>query len=263
MNYRDAAICLALAIGLAGCSGASSTRAPKSQPGVAAKNVGGVYLCLPTAPIAAYGALFYPVNYPAPPAPTKRPTRCFASQRQATAAGFHHARPPEGAADIAGVYLVTAEPSLARLCVRSAKTAGIAVPCPTLVPGKADAVFCAGVFPCARRGAFVIEGSFAGPQGYVGASPGNGHLFILGFDKRSGVWPADTLDNGTVVGTTTVRGHPARFVAFPPGSSLNSGHVALIWHVHRTTYAVTLHGHTQLNERLDRVIAQHIRFISA
>jgi hypothetical protein len=29
------------------------------------------------------------------------------------------------------------------------------------------------------------------------------------------------------------------------------------------TFAVTLHGHTRLNERLDRVIANHLRFIEA
>jgi hypothetical protein len=34
-----------------------------------------------------------------------------------------------------------------------------------------------------------------------------------------------------------------------------------VWHTAGVTYAVSLHGHTALNERLDYVIAQHLRFV--
>jgi hypothetical protein len=49
------------------------------------------------------------------------------------------------------------------------------------------------------------------------------------------VWPQDTLAGGRVV--------------------------VLVWHAGRATYAVSLHGHTRLNERLDRAIALHLRYL--
>jgi hypothetical protein len=115
------------------------------------------------------------------------------------------------------------------------------------------------VFPCAVKGAFVLEGSFAAPPTYRGAGPGDGHMFIIAYGPRSGVWPRDTLAHGTPVGTTTVRGHPARYVTFRAGSGLNGGHVALIWQERGTTYAVTLHGNTPLNRQLDAIIADYLR----
>jgi hypothetical protein len=84
-------------------------------------------------------------------------------------------------------------------------------------------------------------------------------LFIIAYGPKSGIWPADTLAHGNSVGTTTVRGRPARYVAFRAGSGLNSGHVALIWHEQGATYAVTLHGDSLLNRQLDAIIADHLR----
>jgi hypothetical protein len=159
---------------------------------------------------------------------------------------------------VGGVYLVRPQASLVGLCERSATKAGVTVPCPTLIPGTADAAFCAGVFPCAVKGAFVLEGSFIALPTYRGAGPGDGHMFIIAYGPRSGVWPRDTLAHGTPVGTTTVRGHPARYVTFRAGSGLNGGHVALIWQEHGTTYAVTLHGNSPLNRQLDQTIADHL-----
>ena len=243
----------------ASCSGSSSSH---RQGGVPATETGGVYTCPPGAGFIAYGAVFYPPNYPSPPRSTKRPSRCFASRGQAAASGYRLAKPPPGATVVAGVYLVRPRASLASLCKRSAKKAGIPIPCPTLIPGKADAVFCAGVFPCAVKGAFVLEGSFSGPASYVGADPGDGHLFIIAYGPRSGIWPRDTLAGGKPVGTTTVRGHPGRFITSRAGSGLNAGHVALTWRKDGTTYAVTLHGDTGLNRRLDLLIADHLALVS-
>ena len=93
-------------------------------------------------------------------------------------------------------------------------------------------------------------------------APGAGHLWIIAYNRRSGVFPRDTLTGGTRTGTTRVGTHPATFVEFPDGSDVNSGHVVLVWHAGGVTYAVSLHGHTALNERLDLVIARHLLFMS-
>ena len=144
--------------------------------GVPATRVDGIYICPTGAAVAGYGHTFYPTNYPTPPPRSVRPGRCFTSTRQAAAAGYALAKPPPGGIEVSGVYLVPPSESLAGLCERSARKAGLAVPCPTLIPGTPNSMPCAGEFPCAAVGSFVLEGSFAGPLSNVGVNPGNGHL---------------------------------------------------------------------------------------
>lgn len=242
----------------AGCGGASARVA-----GAAATAAGGVYLCPPADPYAVYAGRTYPPNYPAPPSKTRRPARCFASATAAARAGDPLAPPPSGAKDIGGVYLVPAAPSLARLCRRAARHADLTVLCPRLVPGAGDEVFCSAGASCIAPGVFVLEGSFAGPPGYVGAAPGQGHLWVIAYTRRSGSWPRDTLTGGTSTGRTTARGRPAVWISFPPGSDLNSGHIALRWRADGTTYAVSLHGHTSLNRRLVLAIARDLVPVTA
>ena len=182
----------------AGCGGGSAPAA-----GAAATAAGGVYLCPAADPFAVYAGRTYPPNYPAPPPKTRRPARCFASARAAARAGDAVAPPPPGAQDIGGVYLVPAAPSLERLCRRAASRAGFTVLCPRLVPGAGDEVFCSAGAMCVGRGSFVLEGSFAGPPGYVGAAPGQGHLWVIAYTGGSGIWPRDTLAGGTGAGRTS------------------------------------------------------------
>jgi hypothetical protein len=106
-----------------------------------------------------------------------------------------------------------------------------------------------------------LEGTFTAPPDYHGVQPGGGHLWIIAYNKRSGIWPKDTLQGGAKLSTTNVGRYPASYVAYPDGSDLNSGHVALIWHQDSVTYAVSLHGHTALNRRLDLLIARHLRLV--
>jgi hypothetical protein len=168
---------------------------------------------------------------------------------------------PPGDHLLGGIYLVRPGPGLVSLCARQSRVSGFAVPCPTLIPGTSTDVYCPAGAICAERGAFVLEGTFRGPPDYHGVERGSGHLWIIAFGPQSGVWPGSTLLGGHQVGQTRVRGQPAMIVQFPPGSALNSGHEAIIWHRAAMTFAVTLHGHTRLNERLDLVIANHLRFI--
>jgi hypothetical protein len=245
-------------VAAAGCAGSSSAPRPGTPP----QAVGGLYLCLPVAPVAIYHGRFYPTNFPSPPPKTSRPQRCFASAERASAAGYHQAATPRGDLLIRGVYLVRPARSLTALCAAAAHASGLAVPCPTLIPGTPDDAFCAVGAVCSQAGAVVLEGTFTAPPTYQGAEPGQGHLWVIAYDRRSGVFPRDTLAGGTRVGTARIRHHTATFLAFPRGSSLNSGHIVLLWRQQGVTYAVSLHGHTALNQRLDLLIAQHLRFVS-
>jgi hypothetical protein len=238
-----------------GCGGTPSHQSLGMAPG----RVGAAYFCPASSAIKGYTTRFYPTNYPVPPPTTRKPSRCFTSAQQATNAGYHLAPPPPGSLLVGGVYLVAPSRRVTRICRRSAPKAKLIVPCPRLIPGTSDSVYCAGAFPCAMPGAFVLEGSFAGPPTYKGASPGTGHLLIFAFTTRSGVWPASTLIAGTPTRKITVHGHPATFLSFPDGSGLNSGHIVLRWTQNATTYAVSLHGRTTLNQRLDRIIANHLQ----
>ena len=230
-------------------------------PGVAPTHVGGVWLCPQTAPVAAFGHVDYPPYHPAPPPKTRRPARCYDTLATARAQGGTVAPAPPGGMLVSGVYLVPPDASLARICRSSARRADVQVPCPTLIPGAGYSAFC---IPngCASRGAFVLEGSFSGPPSYAGVGPGTGHLWVIAFNADSGVWPASTLIGGRTVGHVTVRGRPGRYLEFPEGSELNSGHVVLVWRAGGVTYAVSLHGHTPLNERLDLLIARHLHMVA-
>jgi hypothetical protein len=207
-----------------------------------------------------YHGHYYPQGFPDPPPMSARLDRCFASVSRAARAGFTRAPVPAGDLLVGGVYLVPPGRSLTLSCRRAVREARLVVPCPTLVPAGGS-VTCNGGERCAGRGWFVLEGSFPGPPGYVGIPGGGGHLYVIAFTRRrAGEWPRDTLAGGRVVGRTHVRGRPAVFHAYPFGTGLNSGHVVLVWHAGGTTYAVSLHGHTTVNERLDLAIALHLRF---
>ncbi len=249
----------ALVLLLGACAGTRPAKAPP-QAGAAPLRFPGAVVCPGPDPIAGYQGRFYPVGFPSPPPMTARLDRCFASNAQAARAGYARAPVPPADRLVGGVYLVPAARSLTPLCHRAVSAAALAVPCPALVPDNGS-IFCNALSQCAGPGWFVLEGSFGGPPGYVGVPGGGGHLYVIAFTKQADVWPQDTLAGGRIVGRTRVRGHIGVYHEYPFGTGLNSGHVVLVWHAGRTTYAVSLHGHTRLNERLDRAIALHLRYL--
>jgi hypothetical protein len=251
---------IALALLAAACGGANARTQPRA--GAAPLHFPGGYTCPGPDPILGFHRRFYPVGFPDPPPMTVRPDRCFASTTQAAGGGYTRAPVPAGDIVIRDVYLVPPARSLAAACRRSVGTAKLVVPCPTLVPADPRSVACNGYSACAGPGWFVLEGHFTGPPGYVGApAGGGGHLYVIAFTRRSGAWPKDTLTGGHVVGRTHLHGRTAVYHAYPFGTGLNSGHVALVWHIGGETYAVSLHGQTDTNARLDRAIAAHLHLL--
>jgi hypothetical protein len=256
------------ATGVAACVGGGSVGT--SSLGARPSKVGNSYLCPAWAPVVAFGKHFIPGNFPSAPPRTRRPTGCLASVQKAARAGLSVEPTPAGDLLIGGVYLTPPSDGVKRLCDSAAKSTGLITACPTLIPGSPDSMSCAGVFPCALRGAVVLEGNFDGPPNYVGDARGSGHLWIFTIAARLlrarpfGPFPADTLSlalGARVVRRLTFEGHPARFLEFPnAGEDLNAGHVVLIWRAHGAEYAVSLHGHTRLNEQLDLTIAAHLTY---
>lgn len=206
---------------------------------------------------------YFPPTYPSPPL-ENRPDRCFASAAAARGAGYRLAPPPAGAVLVGGVYLVSPPDDLVRDCRKLADRLGFAVACPGLVPAPADSAFIESGF--GPGGPFVVEGSFAGPEGYAGVpgGPPAGHLVIAANGERHDPLVRFCTFDRPSLGppTATVGGHPAWFVDCPDGSGLMSGHVALRWVARGISYVVSLHGHSAVNRLLDREIARHLQYFS-
>jgi len=170
--------------------------------------------------------------------------------------GYALAPTPRSDLLVDGIYLVPADASLRHACIRAAHVAGFPVPCPSLMPYPPTSVGgCGGVTRCYRSGEFVLEGNFVGPPEYVGNDAGSGHLWFLAATpaKRADV---ECFSGKREAATVTVRGHPGHWLVCPPGSELNSGHVILEWPEHGVVYAISLHGDSAPNRRLDLALAR-------
>jgi hypothetical protein len=250
---------LLVAFAVVGCGDGRGSRTPGRPP---QKLAAGLYVCAPAFDTIGYHRYAYPSMYPDRPGSAIRPDRCFRSIALAEEADYRLAPLPPRAVRVDDVYLVPPERRLAASCRRAARIAGFAVPCPTLVPVPADSVGgCVGVGRCVRRGVFILEGNFNGPPGYVGAGGRGGHLWFFGAvpSKASEV---DCCGARRTEASFAVRGHRASWLEFPSGSELNSGHVVLQWRERGVVYSVSLHGHSELNRRLDEILANRVRMVA-
>jgi hypothetical protein len=221
-----------------------------------------VFACPSDYDTIGYRRRAYPSMYPARPGSEIRPDRCFRSIDQAERAGYPLAPTPPGAIRVDGVYLVPAKRSLVTYCRRAARTAGFRVPCPTLVPVPAGSVGgCVGLGRCVGHGIFVLEGSFNGPPGYVGAEGRGGHLWFFAAVANR-VNQIQCCGGHRQEASFAVHGHRASWLEYPPGSDLNSGHVLLEWRERGVVYAVSLHGHSELNRQLDALLARRVQLIA-
>jgi hypothetical protein len=114
---------------------------------------------------------------------------------------------------------------------------------------------------CVRHGFFVLEGNFNGPPGYVGVEGRGGHLwFFAALALRAGAFLCCGARKTSA--SFAVRGHRASWLVYPSGSELNSGHVVLEWREGGIVYAVSLHGHSELNRRLDALLAERLQMVA-
>jgi hypothetical protein len=258
------------ALALMACTGGSSHERLSASPqgrGLRPVTIAGESTCPAPAPIVVANGSYYPPNYPVAAVPAAR--RCFVTVEEARAAGFREAAPPPADRLIAGVYLVPAEPSLRRICRGAAVALRFAVACPGTVPAPANGI----EHVSQARGEFLLEEHFGAPLGYVGAGTAGfgaaaesiGHLWIDSTNGRLTAASICGLEPGVAriptLSPTSVRGRPARFVACPPGSSTHSEHVVLFWQEAGAWHLVSLHGHTDVNRRMDALIARSVRIV--
>jgi hypothetical protein len=219
--------------------------------------------------LASSNRASYPPGHPGHPPPGARPVACYPSVAQATAAGYPPAPLPAGAVELGGVYLTPPSRAFRRRCQHAATQLGFVVPCPgllpTAAPGTAPPELCQGRGSCSGEVVFIVnDGGFLVPPGYLGVEQqSQGHLVIMATPRR----PDEPRPPNDVLGCyadhpvarATVHGASAVLLRCPTGSALNSGHTLVRWSQRGVDMAVSLHGWSELNQRLVLLLAAHTR----
>lgn len=266
--------------------------------GEAPQRFGTVYLCAFDSPYRAYSARgyhFYPPNHPLLPQTDERPDRCFASAKEAEAAGYTAALPPQGSRDLDGVYLVPEsefdpDGTFWQACLEAARRLGFAVPCPHLLPNPRQGVDpprcgAPGEFfptrpPCVLADTvFLLQQSgFAVPPGYgLGGVGGGASLVIAAYPVGKGVLgggyepyyanfvlcpqarPLERIPlDRSLDRTSPVRGE---LLACAGTESALDGYLILRWEEGGTVYQVALLGDTQTNRDLLSAISAGIELV--
>ena len=211
----------------------------------------------------------YPPGHPGHPPPDARPVACYPSVAHATAAGYPPAPLPPGAVELGGFYLIPTGQAFRLRCQRAADQLGFVVPCPELLPtaasGTAPPQLCEGRMSCSGEQVFIInDGGFLVPPGYLGVEKqSQGHLVVMAIPRRLNDPrpPNDRLGcyADHQVARSTVHGTQAVLLRCPTGSALNSGHTLVRWSQGGVDMAVSLHGWSELNQRLVLLLAAHAR----
>ncbi len=180
--------------------------------------------------------------------------------------------------DVAGVSLVPADPSLRESCVRAAVVGGFEVPCPQLIidhhTPKGDLCPDQDRYPNAG-GKDCLEDSAGGDANvpsrrdaflYVQNDlifPGALHLFVIGVkaDSRLASLRTDCVGPETVEPGPDLDGISTVWIACTGGHGMNSDHLILRWERHEVIYAVSLHGHTDVNRAVEVAIARNIEYV--
>ena len=177
---------------------------------------------------------------------------------------------------VSGVLLVAADPALRAACVRAAHAGGFEVPCPRLVIEHrgATAESCPQELLSPLRDC-LEDSAPSDPKPHVRDSfvyiqndlvlDGALHLFVVGVKSDSLLRPfragcgdaIESISSGPdLPGTGTTWVECAGDI-----SGMNSGHVILRWSRGDVIYAVSLHGHTQVNRDVELAIARNIEYV--
>jgi hypothetical protein len=205
----------------------------------------------------------YPPGHPARPPRGADPVACYGTAAQATAAGYAPAPLPAGVLEFGGVYLVPTSRQLRRQCQQAADRLGFAVPCPTLLPapplGAPPPRLCDRRSPCDPQAGFLLEASgFVVPPGYVSLDPAYGARLVIAAATTATAFPVACVGERPVA-TVRLRGTRGRLSECPPESTVHRGSVLLRWRERGVVMAVSVHGHSDLNQRLVRALAAHLK----
>jgi hypothetical protein len=238
---------------------------------------------------------YYAPNHPLLPDSEERPDRCFASARDAQAAGYSAALGPYGSEVADGVYLIPntdydPDGKLASSCLRAARRLGFAVPCPTLLPNEGpgmDPPRCGapGEFfptrpPCVVSDTVFLfaQSGFAVPPGYSQGGVGGGaSLVIAAYRAGKGVIGggfepyyasfvlcpeaqplAEIRVDRSLDGKPSVRG---RLLLCAGVERPLDGYLILTWEEGRVVYQIALLHDTQTNRYLLTAISAGIELV--
>src|SRR5215212_300117 len=183
------------------------------------------------------------------------------------------ARPPH---QVGGVQLTETSQAFRASCQQVADQVGFAIPCPGLLstwpPDSPPPQLCEDMSGCERGRWMVHVHRFAVPAGYVGALGGSdtvgrfGALVVVAVTAQGlADDPALRCRNECQLATPTVQGAPAVLAAClddPSGAHFSlGGFVLLRWSQQGTLVTVSVHGHSQVNQRLVLALADHLDLV--
>jgi len=171
--------------------------------------------------------------------------------------------------EVGGVHLTATDQAFRASCRQVADRVGFAIPCPGLLPTWSPDTpppqLCEDMTACERGRWMVHIHHFAVPSGYVGATYGSGVLVVVARPAHgSAGGSALGCRNERQIATPTVQGTPAVLAACvddPRGAHFSlGGFVLLRWSQQGTLVTVSVHGHSEINQRLVVALAddQHL-----
>jgi hypothetical protein len=210
-------------------------------------------VCPDEHPVGVRAGSAYPPGHPDAPQFDDGPERCFRSIDQANAAGFPRTAEPKGAAIVHDIYLVRTDGRMIEDCRMAAREIMRPVACPGMLPSGGSLI------PTIEGDAALFEGGFPIPPGHDPES--ETHLWVVTAPSqdRDSQRCTDVLSRRRA----RVRGRPATWISCGEGAELHGGHVILRWIEQGAAYAVSLHGVTETNRRIVRVIADSARLVDA
>jgi hypothetical protein len=229
-------------------------------------SLGAIWTCPLLAPVPAFADHHsYPAGHPGAPPRGVRPAACFQSVVQAAAAGYPPAPPPAGTLEIGGIYLVPTGSRLQRRCQKAADTAGFAVPCPTLLPAMSPNAVppapCDQQFLCEQDGGFVLEQEgFLVPPGYVAVAGQPQGRLVVAASRRADDPVVGCEGRKRLLATVTLHGIAGQLVRCG-GPGVHYDSTLVRWRERDAVMAVSVLGHTRLQQRLALAVAEHTRVI--
>ena len=238
---------------------------------------GDLWYCPSTHPVRVYeDGLYYPEEYPQRGRHIARPANCYEDPERAEDEGYTLAPPPPGAVIAGGVYVVPAVAPTTQACAEVARSAGIPVPCPGMLPSPAEGPSCLDG-RCEYGGGVVLEQrSFQvsrdwhqdGQHVVLAAAP-----LTSGAPIRAGhPVPMDGVEPGLVTCGLDAPVQPedqSTFHLCPPGSPWIPGiggdphesHTAAFWRRGRVVYAASVEGRGPDVEAVLTAVISGIRYV--
>jgi hypothetical protein len=173
--------------------------------------------------------------------------------------------------EVGGVDLTPTSRAFRASCQQVADRVGFAIPCPGLLPtwspDRPPPQLCEDMTACERGRRMVHIHHFAVPSGYVGATYGSGVLVVVAVTAQGLAGnPALRCRNERRVATPTVQGIPAVLAACvddPRGAYFSlGGFVLLRWSQQGTLVTVSVHGHSEVNQRLVVALADRLHLVA-